>query len=335
MKWNRNIKIFINYVLGPLLFLWLSYSLYTQVKKQPDLLQPWDQIKRTKPASVITYTGIVFLLMLFNWLIEAWKWKLAINKVQPIGLFKAFKAVLSGVSVSATTPNRVGEYAGRVLFLDEGNRLRSVSLTIVCSISQLIITLGMGCLGLLLLQQKISGNPIITTDNNPIWVKIVFYGSLAVLLVVVLLYFRLSVLIKLAEKIPWLNKNLYLVSDLENTPARFLLRLLLLSFARFVVFCLQYYLLFRLFNVQVEWWPCFWVLCIVFLILAVIPTFAIAELGIRGQVTWRLMQLFAMNALGVTLAVAMIWIINLLLPAIAGSILIAGVRLFKNKKESN
>jgi hypothetical protein len=42
----------------------------------------------------------------------------------------------------------MGEYAGRVLFLNEGNRLRSISLTIVCSMSQLIITLLMGCIGL-------------------------------------------------------------------------------------------------------------------------------------------------------------------------------------------
>ena len=47
----------------------------------------------------------------------------------------------SGVSFSVTTPNRSGEYLGRVLYMDEGNRLRVISLTILGSISQLIVTI--------------------------------------------------------------------------------------------------------------------------------------------------------------------------------------------------
>ncbi len=334
MKLNNNIKILINYVLGPLLFLWLSYSLYIQVKSQPDLPQAWEQIKQTPLNKVIIYIAAVFLLMLINWLIETWKWKLAIKKVQDIRLFKAFKAILSGVSFSTTTPNRIGEYAGRVLFLEEGNRLRCISLTIVCSMSQLIVTILMGCIGLTMLMNKIIGTAIIPANDNSLWITIFLYGSIAVLVVMLLVFFRLSIFIKLAEKIPWLNKNLYLVKDLDNAATSLLVKLLLLSSARFVIFCLQYYLLFSLFNVEINWWQCFFVLSVVFLILAVIPTFAIADLGIRGEIMWRLMQLFTINTLGVTLAIAGIWIINLVIPAITGSVLIAGVRLFKNKNES-
>jgi uncharacterized membrane protein YbhN (UPF0104 family) len=329
MKLNKKIKILVNYVLGPLLFIWLSYSLYTQISKQPDLPKAWEQIKQTPLNRVIIYVAVVFLLMLLNWLIETWKWQLAIRKVQHVGLFKAFKAVLSGVSFSTTTPNRVGEYAGRVLFLDDGNRLRSISLTIVCSMSQLIVTILMGCIGLMMLMKKISKADIVAGNDNSLWLKIFLYGSVIVLAVMLLLYFRLSILSKLAEKIPWLDKHLYLVKELDNTETKMLLKLLLLSFARFTVFCLQYWLLFLLFNVEISWLQSLFVISVVFLILAVIPTFAIAELGLRGEVTWRLMQLFTANTLGVTLTIASIWFINLILPAIAGSLLIAGVKLFK------
>ena len=332
MKLNKKIKILVNYVLGPLLFLWLSFSLYRQVKSQPDLPQAWHQIRQTPFSRVIIYIVSVFILMLINWLIETKKWQLAIQKIQSISLSKAFKAILSGVSFSATTPNRMGEYAGRVLFLNEGNRLRSISLTIVCSMSQLIITLLMGCIGLGILMNKIGGASIIDNDNS-LWIKIFFYGSLIVLLVMLLIYFRLSIFTRLAEKIPWLNKNLYLVRDLEDIERNLLFKLLTLSLARFIIFCLQYYLLFRLFNVDISWWQCFFVLSVVFLILAVIPTFAIADLGIRGNITWRLMQLFTANTLGVTLATAGIWFINLVLPAIAGTLFIASVRLFRKKME--
>lgn len=326
-------RTIINYVLGPLLFIWLSWSLYTQIKKQPGLQDAWIKIKQTAPSSLIIYAGSVVLLMLINWLIEAVKWKMVLKNVQQISLGKAFKAVLSGVSFSATTPNRVGEYAGRVLFLNEGNRLRSVSLTIVCSMSQLIITILMGCTGLLLLMDKISGANIIGSGGSSLWLKLFLYGSVAALLVIALFYFRISLFGKLFEKLPWLNRHTYLVKEVELLETPLLLRLILLSFTRFMVFCIQYYLLFQLFGVTVSWWESFWAICIVFLVLAVIPTFAIAELGVRGTVTWELMKIFTTNSLGVTLTTASVWFINLIVPAIAGSILIASVKLFRNKKE--
>jgi uncharacterized membrane protein YbhN (UPF0104 family) len=335
MKLNKKIKILVNYVLGPLLLAWLSYSLYNQVSRQPDLTKAWDQVKQTPLSQVTTSLALVFLLMLLNWLIETWKWQMAVRSVQSISLFKAFKAVLSGVSFSATTPNRMGEYAGRVLFLDEGNRLRSIALTIVCSMSQLIVTILMGSLGLLALMDKMAGSGFVSGSDSRLWIRVFLYGSLIILAIMLLIYFRLSVLSKLAEKIPWLNKHLYLVHDLEEVKNDLLIRLLLLSFVRFIVFCLQYWILFRLFNTDVNWFDSLLAISVVFLIFAVIPSFAIAELGIKGEVTWRLMQLFTTNALGVALTVASVWFINLVLPAIAGSLLIAGVRLFKKKEYGN
>jgi len=41
------------------------------------------------------------------------------------------------------------------------------------------------------------------------------------------------------------------------------------------------------------------------------------------------------NHIGIIAAAAGIWIINLIIPAIAGSILILGVRLFQNKQNKN
>lgn len=334
MKLSRKAKIFINYVLGPLLFVWLSYSLYIQIKKQEGLQQACKHIQETPVATVTFYLVTVFLLMIMNWLIEAVKWRLVLKNVQQLSLMKAFRAVLSGVSFSATTPNRMGEYAGRVLFLEEGNRLRSVSLTIVCGISQLIITILMGCLGLLFLMQQVSGANIIGNNDNSLWLKIFLYGSLATLAVLSFFYFKISFFTRLLEKMPWLNKNMYLVEELEKAETGMLVKLLLLSLLRFIVFCVQYYLLFRLFNVEVGLWQSFWVISIAFLILAVIPTIAVAELGLRGTVTWELMKVFTTNSLGVTITTASVWFINLIIPAIIGSVLIAGVKLFRNKKDT-
>ena len=322
MKLNKNIKIFINYFLGPLLFVWLSWSIYHQIKQQPGLEQAWQRIRESLNSPMLWNLVAVILLMMVNWSIEAIKWKISIGKIQQVSFGKAIKAVLSGVSFSVSTPNRMGEYLGRVLYMDEGNRLKTISITIAGSISQLIITLLMGSIGLLMLQSNIeSGNLI-----SPMWMKVILSGTIATLLVLTLFYFRLPWLIKWVDRLPGSKRFVYLIRALEDFSATLLLRLLSLSLLRFIVFIVQYYLLFHLFDVNISWWQVYWPVSVSFLVMAVIPTIAIAELAQRGKVVATIVGLYSSNGLGMTFATAGIWFINLILPAIAGSLLILSIK---------
>jgi len=334
MRLNKNIKIFLNYFLGPALFLWLSYSIYNQVKHQPDLKTSWIKIKQSLQSTEIWDLAIVIFLMIINWSIEALKWKISIQKVQPVSFSRSFSAILSGVSFSVSTPNRIGEYLGRILYIEEGNRLRVISLTIVSSISQLIITLFAGSVGLFFIRKNIeTGNTMQGLDS--FWLQVLQYGVIIVLLILTGIYFRLSFLINLVDKLRNNIRYSWLVSSLKDIDATLLLKLLSLSAIRYVVFVVQYFLLFRLFEVNAGWWECFWAVSVIFLVLAIIPTFAIAELGLRGNVSLKLIGLFSTNSLGISLTTATIWIINLVLPAIAGSLLILSVKIFKNRNEGN
>ena len=332
MKLNRNIKIFVNYFLGPLLFIWLSFSIYRQIQQQPNLEKAWRHIRESFSSPLLWNLIAVMALMIVNWSIEAIKWKISVSKIQRVSFFKAFKAVLSGVSFSVSTPNRVGEYLGRVLYMDEGNRLKTISITIVGSISQLIITVLMGCIGLLVLRSDIETSRFISI--SPIWMQVILYGAIAVLVVLTLFYFRLSWLIKIVDRLPGSQRFAYLVRALEDFNATLLFRLLSLSALRFVVFIIQYYLLFRLFNVDILWWQAFWAVSVSFLVLTVIPTFAVAELGIRGEVSIKLIGLFSLNNLGIWMTTVTVWLINLIIPAVIGSLLILSIRkIFTNKNE--
>jgi uncharacterized membrane protein YbhN (UPF0104 family) len=330
MKLHRNIKIFINYFLGPLLFVWLSWSIYHQVKQQPGLEQAWQQIRESFSGPLLWNLAGVIFLMFINWSIEAVKWRTSIQKIQQVSFGKAIKAVLSGVSFSVSTPNRMGEYLGRVLYMDEGNRLKTISLTIVGSISQLIITLLMGGIGLVILQPGIEKAGLI----SPLWFRFILWGTGAATIILTLFYFRLPWLIKWVDRLPGNKRFAYLLRALEDFSASLLLRLLSLSLLRFVVFIIQYYLLFRLFNVDIGWWQVFWTVSVSFLVMAVIPTIAIAELAQRGKVVTTIVGLYSANGLGMTFATAGIWFINLIVPAIAGSLLILSIKkLYAAEKE--
>ena len=322
MRLNKNIKIFINYFLGPLLFIWLGWSIYNQIKHQPDLENKWQEVRTSLKSYKIFYLVAVIILMFVNWGIETIKWKISIHTIQPISFFRAFKAVLSGVSFSVSTPNRVGEYLGRMLYMDEGNRLKVISATIIGSISQLIITLLMGTLGLIILLPKIKAAEIFSA----LWMQVIIYGVFAVLVLLTLFYFRLSWIVKWVQRLGGSKRFAFLISALEDFNTILLLRLLSLSFLRFLVFVVQFYLLFLLFDVDISWWQSFWAVNVSFLVLAIIPTIAVAELAQRGAIVLTIMKLFSSNVLGINLATACIWFINLIIPAIIGSLLILGLR---------
>ena len=163
---------------------------------------------------------------------------------------------------------------------------------------------------------------------------VILYGVIAVLIILTLFYFRLSWIIKGVDHLPGSKRFAYLVNALEDFDATLLIKLLSLSLLRFIIFIVQYYLLFRLFDVQVLWWQGFWSVSVSFLVMAVIPTFAIAELGLRGRIGLTLTGLFSTNATGIIFATAGIWFINLIVPAIAGSLLILSIKkIYKDKDE--
>lgn len=329
---KKNIRTFINYFLGPLLFIWVSYSIYHQVRQQPGLEKSWQHIRQSFNSTMIWNLAGTVLLMFANWGIETIKWKLAVQKIQQIDFFTAFKAVLSGVAVSVTTPNRVGEYLGRVLYMEDGKRIKAISLTIAGSMSQLIITLVMGLGGLFILRWPVENSGMISS----LWMDVLLYGVIVSMIILTLFYFKLPWLVSRIDRFPGNKKYNWVIEALEDFNATLLLQLLSLSALRFFVFIVQYYLLFRLFDVPVSLGQCWSAVSVSFLVMAVIPTIALfTDLGLRGKVSLKLLGLFSSNSLGIGLTAVSIWFINLVVPALAGSLLILSIkRVFKNRDGS-
>lgn len=320
-----------NYFLGPLLFIWLSISIYRHILDQPNWEQTWNKIRASiygeQSWKVITVAALMFL----NWGIEALKWKVLIQHIQPVSLGRSFKAILSGVSLAMNTPNRVGEYFGRILYVEEGNRIRAIALTLVGSMSQLIITMLAGCIGLLFLRYELENTNSLNVGLSLIWINTTIYSTLAGVIGLLLFYFKLSWTIKLLEKIPFVSKYTYFIQKLEEFEWKELLRVLLLSLLRYGVFIVQYVLLLQVFDVNISVLQSMWLTMVMFLALAVIPTIALAELGLRGQLSMHLFGLFSNNTLGIVFTATGIWLINLVVPALAGSLFILGVKMFRSK----
>src|SRR3954463_14477474 len=114
---NKNIKILLNYGLGPVLFVWLSYSIYHQVSRQPHLGTAWQKITQSLAGPGRWKLWLALALMPGNWGLEARKWQVLLKPLERLTFFTSFKAILSGVAFSINTPNRIGEYGGRIVYV--------------------------------------------------------------------------------------------------------------------------------------------------------------------------------------------------------------------------
>jgi len=268
--------------------------------------------------------------MFVNWGIEARKWQISISSVQQISFWRAFRATLTGTTMASFTPNRMGEYLGRILYVEEGKRIQSISLTIVCSISQMIVTMLLGCAGIIYLQSHLDNVQIPNAHAFHLALNILFSVVVIAFVLLLVFYFRLAWVVGLMNLLRIPERYLVYVKILEDLHVSILLRILLLSFFRYAVFITQYYFLFSVFGVSLTVLQAFSSVSVVFLVMAVVPTFTVlTELGLRWEASIQVVQLFSVNTVGIFATSFGIWLINLVIPALAGSLLILGIKLFK------
>jgi hypothetical protein len=321
----------LNYIIGPLLFLTLSVSIYYKVRNQASLQQTKNILHDAVSGNNIWMITLLIVLMIINWGIEARKWQVLASRVEKINYFTAFRAVLSGLSLSLFVPNGIGDYAGRIAFMHEGNRLRSVTLTLIGSMAQLIVTLSAGLSGLVYLRNHPWKNAEVLQGLSLLWVDGIMFMIAMGIILMLFIYFKLGWLTVMFEKIPIVYKYRFLVEKLEHISRYDLTRILSLSLMRFCVFIVQYLLMLHIFNVELYTIDAVCTISVLFLVLAILPTIPVADLGMRGEAGLQLFGILTLNKIGIVATTAGIWLINLIMPAVAGSLFILGIKLFRNR----
>ncbi len=322
---NKSIKIIANYILGPLLFVILSYVIYQQIIQQPDLKTRWHQIRTSWKDFLFWFS---LLLMTINWGIEAKKWQLLISLIEKHSFLQSCKGVLTGCSMTMLTPNRIGEFGGRVMFVDPANRPKALSLTILGSISQLTVTFIMGLVGIFFFRVNNSSFEVPVTFH---WIisNLILFVTLVGSVFLLLLLFNFHSLFVLFSRFHFLKKIVNSLSIVELYTRKQLLRIFFLSFFRYLTFILQYIFLLKVMQVNIPFEKCFWLLSLFYLLMALAPTIGFIELPVRASLGLLLLGGFSNNIIGIQAATFTIWAINIILPAIIGSILIFRLKFLK------
>ena len=313
---------------GPLIMLFLFYAVARQLEKQPHWRDSMHQILQAALGEQQWKLYVMFGLMWVNWALETFKWQVALRPVQPIRFIRAFKAILAGTCIASFTPNRVGEYLGRMLFVDPGNKILSVAPTILCSMSQMLVTLIAGTVGIYLF----SSLPFYFQAE---WITPAFFRSAGMATAagaigLGLVYFRFDPMVRWVNR--WLKKNKNAFSVPENFHFSALAGILLFSSIRYGVFLTQYYLLFSLFGIPLFPEQVFTGVSVMFVLMAIVPTLTfLTDLGFRWLAGIQIFHVYTMNTAGILAVSLGVWLINLIIPALVGSLLILRIKLFESR----
>jgi len=276
---------------------------------------------------------VVALLMILNWGIETFKWKFLIRKIENVNFFKAIVAVLSGITVSIFTPNRIGEYAGRVFILDRADRWEGVLITMLGSMSQLLITLVAGSIGFIFFTYEYID---LSIDSEYLIYGLILISAILIFTLISLFY-NVSFLTRAINKLPGKLKKLRHYGKIFSDYSKWDLTIvMLLSLARYIVFMTQFFLLLNLFEATIPYGEAIMMISMIYLVMAGIPTIALTELGIRGSVALYFIGLYfaahnpaGQNDLGIFTASSVLWLINLAIPALLGAIFIFELKFFR------
>ncbi len=287
--------------------------------------------KNYNTETFILLMAISLLLMPVNWLLEAYKWKALIGYSENISASQAFKSVLSGITFSLFTPNRTGDFVGRLLTLPHSNRITGAMLTLTGSIAQLITTLFMGLIALCFFipQYFNLSQPLFVTGY-----AFVVICSVVICFLLIFIFLRIPYFsgITYSSRRPFWRKlyeNLHIMALVER---KTLITTLTLSFLRYLIFSAQFYLLLVAFGFSIPLSDAFVLIAMTYFTMAAIPTIALVDLGIRGSVSlifYGMYSTYPGASMSVLAATTSIWVINLALPAIAGLFFIYRLKLIR------
>ena len=324
---TSNYKQLISYVLKAAIVVLAFWFIYRKVSSNQNVDAFYNLSKKVSATEIAAVLSLVTFLMFINWGLEALKWRGLISKVEKISLWKSIESVFCGLTWAVFTPNRIGEYGGRVFFLSPKRRIMGVVVMAVGNIGQMVLTNVFGAISLCIFIYK-----FVEIDFR------LFY-ALTILLCMfslfwVLFYFNISWLkgILLSFSLTRKYKRFYGVLSRYHTKELF--RILLYSFARYIIFSTQYFILFNWMIPEISGADVLMMVSILFLVQSALPSLDIFDIGVRGFTAAYFFSFVTDRELSVIASVAAIWLTNIIIPAILGSYFVFKLDFFGNSRNS-
>lgn len=297
--------------------------LWYELRQKQQLSSIWRAFQQQDPISNWPWLAGAILLMPFNWFCEVLKWQPLVQRYTPLSVPTAFAAVFAGVSVSLFTPNRVGEFGGRLLFIPSKHRWQAVLVNFTGNLSQFMALLSAGCLGAVWFAQT-----FLLVDF--------FYGTLLSFVAIsglaglYWLFFNIRLAVPLIDRLPLpraLQSYRRHWATLSQFSRRDLWFLQQWSWIRYGIYSTQYYLLLNFFGIKTGLAGGYAGIATIFLLQSGIPLPPLAGLLARGVLAIHIWAYFGADEVSSLAATFTLWIINLIFAAFIGTFFLLRVNI--------
>ncbi len=288
---------------------------------------PGDEIFNWLKSIDYTTNGLliifsVFILAFINWLFESEKWRVLASHLEKTSILKAYTGVLYGVALGMITPKRLGEYAGRIVVLQKENRIKGLLLNSLASLTQLSATLAFGLISLIVALVLFDSGNELFIYNHIYPIAFSFTVFAAIFFIIIFIKPIIKVVSRFTKSKKWQN---YLQA-FNYVSSKTKYKLFTLSVLRYIIFTLQFYLLVKIFGVEISFLAFLVLQSIVYLVMTIIPVSALAESGVKSSVVLLVFGAFPLLAgnyhdAALISSTLSLWFVNLVIPSLAGILL--------------
>ena len=325
---NKKKNNIVNIIIKALLFFLLLYVIYRQIFIDNDPAVMLDEFLFSLKNSNPLYLVLAFVLLIFNIVFEALKWRYLVSFFAKISLLTSIKTVLVGIAMGIVTPARFGEYFGRVLLLDAKDNWKGAWANFISSIAQSLATLFFGVIGLSFLAPLLFDEP---PEHLSFYI---LFAGFTLFLFLLYFYYHIDIALKIASKIGLKKITAKIETGNGQISGKYgikiLNKVLILAFLRYMVFSVQYFLVLTFFGIRSKGLGLFYAVFTIFLIQTGIPLPGITDLFARSEIAILVLQHITTNKIMILSSTFSLWIINLLIPAVIGMILISGINITKS-----
>ena len=254
--------------------------------------------------NVILSIFIFLILAASNWFFEVLKWKTLVSEIQQISFIIALKQSLASLTVSLTTPNRIGEYGAKAYFFEKEKRKSVLLLNFYHNTIQMLVTVFFGSIGLVMIFKEYD----IPIDASKLIIVILTLGVLLILGIVF-------------KKQQLIFKGLTFSSvflRFKNMSTSVKVKVFFYSTIRYIIFCFLFYNLLQFFGVSISISQAAPLIFSMYLLVSVVPTIFIFDVVVRGGVSVWLFSLAGISELPVLSTVFSMWILNFVIPSVIG-----------------
>ncbi|WP_228384154.1 hypothetical protein [Sphingobacteruim zhuxiongii] len=324
-KLTKTQKKYLNLLIKILIVALAMWFVVSKVNNQKNLAEFKHLIGTIDPLTIRLVLAVVFLLMFANWFLEVVKWRFLSKRLEHLSLWKAIRSVFCGLTWAIFTPNRIGEYGGRIMLLRPENRASGAVAMGVGLFAQLVLTSIFGALSIAWFVTTFIDTP--TAVDFGVWLLAIIYA-----LAFLILFFNVSWVDYLVGKVKLLQKVKPFFAVLEDYSISELAYVLWLSTCRFAIFTSQYILLMFVFLPDLSIVSMLPMIFILFFVQSAVPSLDIFDFSVRSFVASNLFAYITTQELAVMAIVSCVWFVNLIFPAIIGAFFVFNVNYISDNK---